>query len=82
MSHTVIVHEKRIIYHFHLSLFILNAAPQAFIETLRDKMFKPSLSTIVNENTKYCFQSRTDLFKKIFYLILLVIFLFLHLGLQ
>ena len=27
--------------------------PSALIETLRERMFKPSLSTIVTENTKY-----------------------------
>ena len=32
-------------------------APSALIETLRERMFKPSLSTIITENTKYyiCF---------------------------
>ena len=29
------------------------AAPYAFIETLRERMFKPSLSTIITENSKY-----------------------------
>jgi hypothetical protein len=51
-------HEKPIIHSIFVFLslfifFIFIAAPQAFIETLREKMFKPSLSTIVNENTKY-----------------------------
>lgn len=51
------------LFYFHLSLFFLffDAAPPAFIETLREKMFKPSLSTIVNENTKYSFCSKTNL---------------------
>lgn len=31
------------------------SAPSAFIETLRDRMFKPSLSTIIAENSKYFF---------------------------
>lgn len=31
------------------------SAPSAFIETLRDRMFKPSLSTIISENSKYFF---------------------------
>lgn len=31
------------------------SAPSAFIETLRDRMFKPSLSTIIAENSKYLF---------------------------
>ncbi|KAJ4795540.1 CBS domain containing protein [Rhynchospora pubera] len=35
-------------------------APQAFIETLREKMFKPSLKTIVNENTKLALVSPSD----------------------
>lgn len=44
-------------FYVQLSLLFLflDAAPHAFVETLREKMFKPSLSTIVNENTKYCF---------------------------
>lgn len=29
------------------------SAPSAFIETLRDRMFKPSLSTIIAENSKF-----------------------------
>ncbi|KAF3330967.1 CBS domain-containing protein CBSCBSPB3 [Carex littledalei] len=35
-------------------------APHAFVETLREKMFKPSLSTIVNENTKLAVVSPSD----------------------
>lgn len=31
------------------------AAPYAFLETLRERMFKPSLSSIIGENTKYSF---------------------------
>lgn len=34
-------------------LFISFPAPAAFIETLRERMFKPSLSTIITENMKY-----------------------------
>ncbi|CAO2827365.1 unnamed protein product [Amaranthus hypochondriacus] len=36
------------------------AAPAAFIETLRDRMFKPSLSTIITENTKVATVSPSD----------------------
>ncbi|CAO2827366.1 unnamed protein product [Amaranthus hypochondriacus] len=35
-------------------------APAAFIETLRDRMFKPSLSTIITENTKVATVSPSD----------------------
>ncbi|KAL9250302.1 CBS domain-containing protein [Drosera capensis] len=35
-------------------------APYAFIETLRDRMFKPSLSTIITENTKVATVSPSD----------------------
>jgi len=31
----------------------LDAGPHNLIETLRERMFKPSLSTIITENTKY-----------------------------
>ncbi|MBA0589368.1 hypothetical protein Gorai_018118, partial [Gossypium raimondii] len=33
-------------------------APYAFIETLRERMFKPSLSTIISENPKYFLPSQ------------------------
>ncbi|XP_059431999.1 CBS domain-containing protein CBSCBSPB3 [Corylus avellana] len=36
------------------------SAPSAFIETLRDRMFKPSLSTIIAENTKVAIVSPSD----------------------
>lgn len=36
------------------------SAPYAFIETLRERMFKPSLSTIVTENTKFAVISPSD----------------------
>ncbi|KAF8658161.1 hypothetical protein HU200_059633 [Digitaria exilis] len=36
------------------------SAPSALIETLRERMFKPSLSTIVTENTKVAIVSPTD----------------------
>uniref|UniRef100_A0A2P2KKI4 CBS domain-containing protein n=1 Tax=Rhizophora mucronata TaxID=61149 RepID=A0A2P2KKI4_RHIMU len=36
------------------------SAPYAFIETLRERMFKPSLSTIVSEQTKVAFSSPSD----------------------
>ncbi|CAO2836567.1 unnamed protein product [Amaranthus hypochondriacus] len=36
------------------------AAPAAFIETLRERMFKPSLSTIISENTKVATVSPSD----------------------
>ncbi|XP_010243860.1 PREDICTED: CBS domain-containing protein CBSCBSPB3-like [Nelumbo nucifera] len=36
------------------------SAPYAFLETLRERMFKPSLSTIVNENTKVAIVSPSD----------------------
>ncbi|KAJ0976895.1 hypothetical protein J5N97_012369 [Dioscorea zingiberensis] len=36
------------------------SAPYAFIETLRDRMFKPSLSTILTENTKVAVVSPSD----------------------
>lgn len=32
---------------------LLNAGPHAFIDLLGERMFKPSLSTILSENTKY-----------------------------
>ncbi|XP_039139284.1 CBS domain-containing protein CBSCBSPB3-like isoform X2 [Dioscorea cayenensis subsp. rotundata] len=36
------------------------SAPYAFIETLRDRMFKPSLSTILTESTKVSIVSPSD----------------------
>nr|AIZ68176.1 CBS domain-containing protein CBSCBSPB3 [Albuca bracteata] len=36
------------------------SAPYAFIETLRERMFKPSLSTIITENTKVAMVSPSD----------------------
>ncbi|KAK3016603.1 hypothetical protein RJ639_006526 [Escallonia herrerae] len=36
------------------------SAPSAFIETLRERMFKPSLSTIIPENTKVAMVSPSD----------------------
>ncbi|KAF6152791.1 hypothetical protein GIB67_004620 [Kingdonia uniflora] len=36
------------------------SAPYAFIETLRDRMFKPSLSTIIGENAKVALVSPSD----------------------
>lgn len=36
------------------------SAPHAFIETLRDRMFKPSLSTIIAENAKVPIVSQSD----------------------
>ncbi|XP_058088159.1 CBS domain-containing protein CBSCBSPB3 [Magnolia sinica] len=36
------------------------SAPYAFIETLRERMFKPSLSTIITENTKVATVSPSD----------------------
>ncbi|KAJ7945141.1 CBS domain-containing protein [Quillaja saponaria] len=36
------------------------SAPYSFIETLRERMFKPSLSTIVGENTKVAISSPSD----------------------
>ncbi|KAB2625937.1 CBS domain-containing protein CBSCBSPB3-like [Pyrus ussuriensis x Pyrus communis] len=36
------------------------SAPYAFLETLRDQMFKPSLSTIIGENTKVVVVSPSD----------------------
>ncbi|XP_038881897.1 CBS domain-containing protein CBSCBSPB3-like [Benincasa hispida] len=36
------------------------SAPYAFIETLRERMFKPSLSTILSENTKPAIVSASD----------------------
>lgn len=36
------------------------SAPSAFIETLRDRMFKPSLSTIIAENAKVAIVSLSD----------------------
>ncbi|GLU12622.1 hypothetical protein SLE2022_292860 [Rubroshorea leprosula] len=36
------------------------AVPYAFIETLRERMFKPSLSTIIAENSKVAFVSPSD----------------------
>lgn len=36
------------------------SAPSAFIETLRERMFKPSLSTIVTENSKVAVVSPSD----------------------
>ncbi|PAN16201.1 hypothetical protein PAHAL_3G043800 [Panicum hallii] len=36
------------------------SAPSALIETLRERMFKPSLSTIITENTKVAIVSPTD----------------------
>lgn len=36
------------------------SAPSAFIETLRDRMFKPSLSTIIAENAKVAIVSPSD----------------------
>lgn len=36
------------------------SAPYAFIETLRDRMFKPSLSTILTESTKVAIVSPSD----------------------
>ncbi|CAN6335675.1 unnamed protein product [Urochloa humidicola] len=36
------------------------SAPSALIETLRERMFKPSLSTIITENTKVAIISPTD----------------------
>lgn len=37
----------------HRFFILLAAAPYAFIETLRERMFKPSLSTVITENSKY-----------------------------
>jgi hypothetical protein len=31
---------------------LMDAAPQSLIETLRERMFKPTLSTIITEDTK------------------------------
>lgn len=36
------------------------SAPYAFIETLRERMFKPSLSTIITENIKVAIVSQSD----------------------
>lgn len=36
------------------------SGPNTFIETIRERMFKPSLSTIVDENSKVVTVSRTD----------------------
>ncbi|XP_026445743.1 CBS domain-containing protein CBSCBSPB3-like [Papaver somniferum] len=36
------------------------SGPYAFIETLRERMFKPSLSTIITENTKVAIVSPSD----------------------
>ncbi|KAL5555190.1 hypothetical protein UlMin_037426 [Ulmus minor] len=36
------------------------SAPYAFLETLRERMFKPSLSTIIAENTKVAIVSPSD----------------------
>nr|XP_010930861.1 CBS domain-containing protein CBSCBSPB3 [Elaeis guineensis] len=36
------------------------SAPYAFIESLRERMFKPSLSTIITENTKVAAVSPSD----------------------
>ncbi|CAL0319754.1 unnamed protein product [Lupinus luteus] len=36
------------------------SAPNAFIETLRERIFKPSLTTIVGENTKVAIVSASD----------------------
>ncbi|GMY12579.1 CBS domain-containing protein CBSCBSPB3 isoform X2 [Fagus crenata] len=36
------------------------SGPYAFIETLRERMFKPSLSTIIAENTKVAIVSQSD----------------------
>ncbi|XP_050379586.1 CBS domain-containing protein CBSCBSPB3 isoform X3 [Argentina anserina] len=36
------------------------SAPYAFLETLRERMFKPSLSTIIGENTKVAIVSPSD----------------------
>lgn len=47
--------------HGVFSIFVLFcllsciAAPYAFLETLRERMFKPSLSSIIGENAKYNF---------------------------
>ena len=38
----------------------LQRAPNAFIDTLRERMFKPSLSTILGENTKVAITSPSD----------------------
>ncbi|ESQ52280.1 hypothetical protein EUTSA_v10016477mg [Eutrema salsugineum] len=37
-----------------------NSAPYPFIETLRDRMFKPALSTIITENSKVALVSPSD----------------------
>ncbi|KAK7318399.1 hypothetical protein RJT34_03099 [Clitoria ternatea] len=37
-----------------------NASVYALIETLRERMFKPSLSTLIGENTKVAFASHSD----------------------
>ncbi|KAJ1386623.1 PB1 domain [Sesbania bispinosa] len=37
-----------------------NIAPNAFIETLRERMFKPSLSTILSEDKKFAITSASD----------------------
>ncbi|KAJ7957075.1 CBS domain-containing protein [Quillaja saponaria] len=37
-----------------------SSAPYSFIETVRERMFKPSLSTIVDENTKVAIASPSD----------------------
>lgn len=39
----------------HASLLLSScvSAPSAFIETLRERMFKPSLSSIISESNKY-----------------------------
>ncbi|XP_061346836.1 CBS domain-containing protein CBSCBSPB3-like [Gastrolobium bilobum] len=36
------------------------SAPNALIETLRERMFKPSLSTLIGENTKFAIASAAD----------------------
>lgn len=40
-------------YIIYVICLFLCAAPNAFVETLRERMFKPTLSTIVMENAKY-----------------------------
>ncbi|KAG6767364.1 hypothetical protein POTOM_028568 [Populus tomentosa] len=41
-------------------LLLMHASPHAFIETLRERMFKPALSTIIGEQTKVAVASPSD----------------------
>ena len=49
----IIIYMQRNVVASNVFALMTFSAPIAFIEMLRERMFKPSLSSIINENTKY-----------------------------